>query len=296
MFRQPLWTLILALVIASGCGPTSTPSPTVIPTVATATPSPPPTPTPPPTSTPEAEDTGWVALAPGVEGRRLWADTGAGRERLTLLRFEPTYIRLRVVYAPQHPRRLSEWAQLMPTALAVVNAGYFTPEMRATGLVISDGVLHGRSYDDFAGMLAVDSAGQISLRWLRLTPYRPDEPLVQAVQSFPVLVKPGGVMGFPADADEGQRARRTVVAQDIHGRLLLLVSPAPRFSLHELAVWLTTSDLEIDIAMNLDGGTSTGLWVRGWDVVIDSYVSLPAVIVIEHRGDRSQLTPQNYIP
>jgi uncharacterized protein YigE (DUF2233 family) len=167
----------------------------------------------------------------------------------------------------------------------IVNAGYFTPQMQTTGLVISDGRVFGSSYDDFAGMLAVTAQGQVTLRWLKTWPYRTDEALVQAVQSFPVLVKPGRVMGFPADADQGQRARRTVVAQDIAGRLVLLVSPNPRFSLHELAVWLTESDLELDIALNLDGGTSTGLWIHDHDAPIDSWVPVPAVIVVESASN-----------
>lgn len=246
---------------------------------------PPPTSTPvptlPPTAAPEPDDTGWTPLAPGAEWRRLWAATGVGRERLTLVRLDPAQVRLRVIYQPVHPRRISQWAADLPQALLVVNAGYFGPEKRVTGLVISDGVASGQPYDDYAGMLAVDAAGQISVRWLRAWPYRTDEGLLQAVQSFPVLVKPGGVMGFPPDADQGQRSRRTVVGQDTAGRILFLVAPMPRFSLHELAVWLTESDLALDIALNLDGGYSTGLWIRGHDAQIDSLETLPAVIVVE---------------
>ena len=88
-------------------------------------------------------------------------------------------------------------------------------------------------------------------------------------------------MGFPADADQGQRSRRTVVAQDTTGRIILLVSPEFHFSLHELAVWLTRSDLELDIAMNLDGGTSTGHWISGHPDNVASHIPVPAVITIE---------------
>ncbi len=255
---------------------------------ATSTPRPTPTPLPtatrplPPTSTPEPPDTGWQPLFPGLDWRRLKVQTASNTvERLQLVRLDPNQIRLRVIYQPSHPRRISEWAAALPHALLIVNAGYFTPQMQTTGLVISDGRVFGSSYDDFAGMLSVTAQGQVTLRWLKTWPYRTDEALVQAVQSFPVLVKPGRVMGFPADADQGQRARRTVVAQDIAGRLVLLVSPNPRFSLHELAVWLTESDLELDIALNLDGGTSTGLWIQDHDAPIDSWVPVPAVIVVE---------------
>lgn len=271
------------------CSPAPATSPPVVqpsppPTAAlppTATPVPLPTHSPAPTPTPEPADTGWRALAPGVEWRRLWADTGAGRERVHLVRFEPDQIRLRVIYQPAHPRKISQWASVLSDVLVVINAGYFGSDNRATGLIISDGIPSGRSYDDFAGMLAVSIDGQLTLRWLRTWPFNPTEKLTQAVQSFPVLVKPGGVMGFPPDADEGQRSRRTVVAQDTAGRVLLLVSPEFRFSLHELAVWLTESDLELDLALNLDGGTSTGLWINGHKNTIDSHLPIPAVIAIE---------------
>jgi hypothetical protein len=278
--RKHLVAFLLLLVVAA-CAParatpTATPTSTSLPTKTAL-----PTATRPPAATPEPEDTGWKPLAPGVEWRRLWADTGVGRERLRLVRLDPDQVRLRVVYQPAHPRRISQWAAALPGALLVVNAGYFTPEKQVTGLLISDGLPSGQPYDDFAGMLAVSADGQVSLRWLRTWPYQPHEGLVQAVQSFPVLVKPGGVMGFPPDADQGQRSRRTVVAQDTAGRIVLLVSPGPRFSLHELAVWLTESDLALDIALNLDGGNSTGLWLRDHDDQIDSPEIIPAVIVVE---------------
>jgi uncharacterized protein YigE (DUF2233 family) len=278
-FQRCLVCLSFWLLISACSFSTATPTPTEpLPTV------PPPTPTPLPTTTPEPQDSGWRALSPGIEWRRLWAETGVGRERLTLVRLDPDQVRLRVIYQPAHPRRVSEWVQALPAALLVVNAGYFTPELQAAGLLISDGIPSGRSYGDFAGMLAVSADGRVSLRWLRTRPFDPDEGLVQAVQSFPVLVKPGRLMGFPPDADEGQRSRRTVVAQDGAGRIILLASPLPRFSLHELAVWLTESDLELEIAMNLDGGTSTGLWIKGQDDPIDSLVPIPAVIAVEPVG------------
>jgi uncharacterized protein YigE (DUF2233 family) len=236
---------------------------------------------PSPTPTPEPEDTGWQTLARGVEWRRLWANTGAGRERLHLIRFEPKQIRLRVIYQRGHPRHVSQWASILPDALVVTNAGYFTPEHQATGLIISDGTASGRTHANFAGMLAVEANGTTTLRWLQTRPYRPDEKLSQAVQSFPMLVKPGGQMSFPPDADEGQRSRRTVVAQDTAGRFILIASPEFRFSLHELAVWLTESDLDLDIAMNLDGGTSTGLWTGNPRHNVESLVPVPAVIIIE---------------
>ncbi len=208
-------------------------------------------------------------------------EAGNVAERLTIVRLEPRAVRFRVHYNPTAPLPVRGWAERLQTLL-VVNGGYFTPENQTACLLVSDGRVWGVPYGDFAGLFAVDAEGRVSVRWLKTWPYDPAEPLVQAIMSFPVLVKPGGVMGFPADADEGTPARRTVVAQDFGGRVLFIVAPRGYLSLHQMAVFLADSDLEIDVALNLDGGYSTGLWLHagGQSVAIDSLVPVPSVISV----------------
>lgn len=256
-------------------------APALLPTP-TPTPLPTPTPTPwPPTATPEPPDTGWQPVALGVEVRSLDAPADLAPERVTVVRVDPAAVRCRVLYAPGQPLPLSAWAR-QSGALLVINGGYFTEDYRATGLLITHGERYGATYDDFAGMFAVTPDEQTSIRWLRTWPYDPAEPLREALQSFPVLVKPGGVMGFPSGADDGSPARRSVVAQDRQGRLLFLVARRSNFSLHGLAVWLTESDLEVDMALNLDGGASSGLWLMGGTAAaqLESGVPVPAVIAV----------------
>jgi uncharacterized protein YigE (DUF2233 family) len=171
----------------------------------------------------------------------------------------------------------------------MVNGSYFAPENQGRhetiGLLVSDGELWGAPLRDYAGMLAVTQDDHVSIRWLRDRPYIPGEPLIQAVQSFPMLVKPGGIMGFPADADDGAPARRTVVAQDGGGKLLFIAAPRGTLSLHELSVFLAESDLGIDVALNLDGGRSTGLRLTAGDahIEIDSLTAVPSIIAVEKR-------------
>lgn len=150
---------------------------------------------------------------------------------------------------------------------------------------MSDGQRWGTPLGTYAGMFAVTADGQASVRWLEGWPYDPQEPLAQAVQSFPVLVKPGGVIGFPAGAGEGTPARRTVVARERGGSILFLVAPDGYLSLSELSVFLTGSDLDIDVALNLDGGGSTGLWLTAPDaaVEINSFTPVPSVITVQRR-------------
>ena len=212
-------------------------------------------------------------------------ETGAVAERLTIVRLDPAIVYFRVHYDPTAPQPVSGWAERLHHPLLVINGGYFTPENKTTGLLISNGRVWGIPYGEFAGMFAVTSSGQVSVRWLHDRPYDPDEPLKEALQSFPVLVKPGGVMGFPADADDGHPARRTVVAQDRQGRILTIVAPRGYLSLHELARFLAESDLDLDVALNLDGGFSTGLWLNGDEVTpeVDSLTPVPSVISVEYR-------------
>jgi exopolysaccharide biosynthesis protein len=226
-------------------------------------------------------------VRPGVELRRILVETEATTpevdrdEYLAIVRFDPAGVRFRVHYNPDHPLNVRSWAEQL-NALLVINGGYFTPEHQATGLLISDGETWGAVYGDFAGLFAVTADEQVSVRWLRDRPYDAAEPLSHGVMSFPVLVKPGGVMGFPADADEGYTARRTVVAQDFDGHILFIAAPRGHLSLHEMAVFLAESDLGIDVALNLDGGPSTGLWLQSDEnpVSIDSRAAVPSVIAV----------------
>jgi uncharacterized protein YigE (DUF2233 family) len=282
--------LYLALFLLSGCSLVPPyPTPTLVPTP-TRLPSPTPWPTPTPypasqpTFTPEPPDTGWQLLRPGIELRQLNVEAGAATERLTIVRLDPAGVRFRVHYDPHVPLPVSAWAGVLQSSL-VVNGGYFTPESETVGLLISDGQVWGTSYGDFAGMFAVTADEHISVRWLRDRPYDPNEPLRAALQSFPVLVKPGIGMGFPADADDGRPARRTVVAQDRQGQVLFVVAPYGYLSLHELAQFLADSDLDLDIALNLDGGNSTGLWLKteSGTVEIASLASVPSVISVDYR-------------
>lgn len=238
-----------------------------------------------PPATSEPCDTGWqLAGHGGVEWRQLCVPIGEYVEYLTIVRLDPRAVLFRVRYDPSNPAKISIWAERLEEPLLVVNGAYFTPENRTVGLLVSDGERYGSPLGDFAGMFVVTSEGRAEVRWLGEHPFDANEPLLQGVQSFPVLVKPGGLLGFPADADDGRPARRTIVAQDREGHVLFIVAPNGYFSLHHLACFLISADLGVDIALNLDGGTSTGLWLRSGPVplAIDSFVPVPSVIVADY--------------
>lgn len=282
MIRYTLLTLAL-LLAACTTSPTATRPPELGLSAPPATATPLPTPVLTPTPLP---DTGWEALRPDLERRviRLFDDQGQQVEYLYLLRLEPAGYRFNVAYQRQAPPSLAEW-QAETGALIVVNGGYFREEageLIPTGLLISGGQATGRRYGDFAGMLAITEGGP-ELRWLAQTPYDPAEPLQAGLQSFPLLVKPGGELGFPQQHEDGQQARRTVIAQDRQGRLLFLVAYQGLFTLHRLSRYLVESDLDLDVALNLDGGTSSGLLLAEPPEVLPALIRLPVVITVHPR-------------
>ena len=236
-------------------------------------------------SDPSVPDTGWSRLQPGLERRVIQVyDNQNGRvESVYIWRLDQKYFRMDVAFDGT-PKSLQTWQKETNAAL-VINGGYFSIENKryfADGLTIVDGKASGSSFDGFGGMLAIDQSGA-ELRWLIQKPYNSSEPLQAALQSFPILVQPGGQLGFGAERENNARARRTVIGQDKQGRILLLVAPEGYFTLHQLSVYLTASDLSLDIAVNLDGGGSTGILVADPREIIPSKVLLPFVILVYAR-------------
>lgn len=281
---QARWVLVVAIGALAAAllacantlplAPTQPPSPTRV-TVGVA-----------PTATGAPADTGWQAAVSGLELRRLRVG-GDGGATVTLVRLRPEDVRFRVLYTPGQPKRVAEWARqaaggAAKAPLLIFNASFFTDQGRATALVVSDGQRHEHSYRGFGGMFAV-AGERVWIQSLREQPYDPAQPLDQAVQAFPVLVRPGGVVN--AQVEDGAVSPRTAIAIDRSGRVLVIVCPSPFFSLRDLASFLADSDLDIDAALNLDGGISTGLWLSAGEtrIELDSFVPVPSVIAVEAR-------------
>lgn len=253
-----------------------TPVPTLRPTAATI-------PTDPPalfeSAAIEPEDTGWISTGAGVAIRQLNVFQSERLAPVSIVRLDPARVRFRVGYAPNAPHALTTWHS-ENNALATINGGFFDEFNQTTALVISGGVASGSSYQESGGMFAVDAEGNVSLRYLAEQPYDPAEPLTEALQSWPMLITAGGNLTYTS-ADDGQRARRSVVAIDQSGNILLLACPGNDFTLRGLADWLLISDLAIDAALNLDGGSSTGLYFDSDDqkLRIPAFVPLPITLM-----------------
>ncbi len=227
----------------------------------------------------------WSTLQPGLEHRviPIYDSQNQQVESLSIWRLDQRYFRMDVAFAAT-PKSLQTWQQETRAAM-VINGGYFSIENGRyfpDGLTILNGEALGASFDGYGGMLAINQ-DRAELRSLLEKPYDPNEPLHAALQSFPVLVQPGGKVGFGADREDYARARRTVIGQDKDGRLLFIGAPEGYFTVHELSAYLAQSDLGLDIAVNLDGGGSTGILVANPPETIPSKVLLPFVILVYPR-------------
>lgn len=273
---------ILVFMIAA-CSPTTTdlpqatsrPIPTLRPTVAQA-------PAPVAADNTPNVDTDWVAGNSGIELRKLNATIDGRSLTVSIARLDLTQVRLRVGYAPAKPRTLNNWiAQSRP--LLLINGGFFDQAFETSALLVSDGATSGTSYEGFGGMLTVAADGATSIQPLRDQPFDTSQALDQGLQSFPMLVFPGGAE--PGVVWNGDRDRRSALALDRAGRLLVIACPQSGFTLNEFATWLRTSDLAIDRALNLDGGASTALYVDAGAAQerIEPFNRLPIVLFAEAR-------------
>ena len=234
---------------------------------------------PPPTPTP---NTGWQTIAPGLERRNYDPDPINPITRMVALRIDPALYTFRVHYQPGQAYSTSEWAMALPQAIAFVNANFFDQADVALGLLVADGVVYGQSFTNRGGTFLVQN-GQPRLRANLREPYQ-GEQLEQAVQAFPMLVI-DGLAAF-TDTIQDRSTRRTIVAQDMSGRIILLATPVLGLTLRDLSAYLPTTDMNIVTAFNLDGGRSTMMVIKadgGADTIVGSIDSVPAVLAVYSR-------------
>jgi Phosphodiester glycosidase len=168
-------------------------------------------------------------------------------------------------------------------ALAIWNGGYFEQDLHPSGLLIDQG--RQAAAPNSGSGLAVFGSGDQPLRLIR---YRDradlSEPLQSALQVWPFLVEPGGADGI--HRDDQKRAHRSALGLDAEGRGLLLAVVDEGVSLQRLMG--IARDLGAVVAVNLDGGPSTGFalgFPPGWSSPSQTVVS--NALLLRARG----LTP-----
>ena len=218
----------------------------------------------------------WQDIALGLQWRTIKPNDDE-MAQLKVLRVDPAQYRFRAVYQSREPYTLATWQSREQDHVALVNANFFDHEYRALGLVVSDGVSFGTPYRERGGSLLV-KGDTISVHANRSLTDRDWEAAEQAVQGFPLLVEDGQPTYF--SQSDTQRTRRTVVAQDKDGRILILVAPFLGLSLPDLSAYLASSDMNVHTAFNLDGGRSTMMSVPDINYKLPSFEAVPAILSI----------------
>jgi uncharacterized protein YigE (DUF2233 family) len=181
-----------------------------------------------------------------------------GGHQLRIVLVKPRECTLRVVDNPQGELSLGA-AMEEHGCLAGVNGGYFHPGFTPLGLVIANGrKIHPLENAKLLSGLVVVNRGRVAL--LRKGEFKPGPTITEALQCGPFLIDHGRpVSGLNAT----KAADRTVVLSDGKGGCALLM--AESVSLAEMARILATPglvpELKIVRALNLDGGSSSGMWV-----------------------------------
>jgi uncharacterized protein YigE (DUF2233 family) len=201
-----------------------------------------------------------LASPEGLVFERVEVANADRQAELHVVTFSPKTNSLAVMDNPQGAYDTGT-AAVKRGALAAVNGGYFQPDHTPLGLVVRKGVeIHPLEHARLLSGLVAVTSREIALH--RVSEYKPSASVREALQAGPFLVDGGKtVPGLEAT----RSARRTVVFSTTDGRFGLLI--AQTVTLADLAAILTQPGVapsgKITRALNLDGGTSTALWVRG---------------------------------
>lgn len=207
---------------------------------------------------------------PGLEIIESECKNGDSTARVTAIVFREKAFTLRVVDSPSPGSAILENTLRHAGVPAGVNGGYFHPDFTPIGLVVSEGkTIH--PYEKaklLSGIVGSDSQGRITIR--RSSDYLRKQPSFrEAIQCGPMLVEGGKPV---AGLNATRIARRTAAATGSEGRAALAYITS--VSLEDAAQILALPHLfgswAPHTALNLDGGTSSGLWA-------DTVVSLPEI-------------------
>jgi len=242
--------------------PTLKPSPTLIPTVAPIT------------------ADGWQMVRSGIAIRQMLADPISKTGRVDVVKIDPSQVDFHVRYQPDAPLKIHDWYSTTQ-ALIVINSSFFDGGNHAVGQLTTDGKSDGQVHQRMEGAFYLTGVGAAVWPlqgWVKPTGLQ----IVESVESFPMLLLPGGLLN-PNIPNDARVARRTVVAVDRSGNLLFIVTPSSAFTLHGMGVWLANSDLDLDTALNFDGGSSSGLavWTPTGEWGFDSSNHVPAVVTVD---------------
>jgi hypothetical protein len=166
-------------------------------------------------------------------------------------------------------------------AIVGINGGFFYDTGEPDGLLILDGKRIGYARNDWMGVFSIDESGTANIGTTI-----PPSPRY-AMQGFPMLIEPGGVMGIRSD--DRVQYRRSILAQSGSTIVAMVVSP---ISLYELASALLDNPgafglAHFDAALNLTGDATTSFYAKtaqGKKVIVQARAGTRDVIAFYNKA------------
>ncbi|MHB8830520.1 MAG: phosphodiester glycosidase family protein [Patescibacteria group bacterium] len=164
---------------------------------------------------------------------------------------------------PSKPKTVSSWRELLKANL-VINGSYFNQDYHPSGYYQEPNSSSSKPWPDLAAQKKPDSYsgllkirdGKLEISHLTDKPQTKPAKNEQALLTYPTLLANGQPL---VKEDSKKYARRTILAQDAEGTTYLVITETGALSLYEASRWLASQPEKFQIAINLDGGPSTGL-------------------------------------
>lgn len=218
----------------------------------------------------------WSTIINGVDLKQVTVDTNSTTELFTIVRFDTTAHSLQVAIDTAHPKTITQWQEQLQAAV-VINGNYFDEKYTPTTKVIVAGKGYGPYLSGQTAMIHTTNQ-TTPQQWIFGKANK--AVLDQAwfgLQSYPLLLQESKVV-FTAGSDDV--AQRTVVAQDDAGHMYFITTEYGLLALNQLANVLATQlNLSLTAALNLDGGTSTGIAIQS-EMVTYKEDSAPVPVVL----------------
>ncbi|GEM_PF-834280 len=192
---------------------------------------------------------------------------------------------------PKAPKTVMAWRQELGANL-VINGSYFDEEMRPTGFYKPQEKTESRiawpernaqkQESGYTGLAQIKN-GLLSLHYLPADFQKTPTQETAAFLTYPTLLSEGKIL---IDGDTKKYARRTILAQDKNGVPYIVITESGVMSLFEVAKWLAEQPEELTLAINLDGGSSTGLSYLDKKINVEiTSIPVPNVIYLNKVAD-----------
>lgn len=214
-----------------------------------------------------AQEPRWEPLTPGLTAS-IWQpdERCPDIDRWLVIKVHPALHRFSVHYFAQegllHPPTIDEWQKRTRHEI-LFNAGLFRENFAYLGLLFKDGKsLGSRRHSTWQGLFVAEpqtslSAPKAGVLDLASDVFHEETPAyLEAAQSLMLLDRKGTIRV----RQTGKRAYQTVVAEDKDGHILILKSLG-LVTLHGIGQCLRDTFPSITLAMAMDGGSSSDLFV-----------------------------------